>query len=580
MAFTDPALPGVESPAEPPRPASLRKRALIVGVALVGASAITASPATAAVPALASAKAYEVQLAAAVDPLATWQSTFETAFGHIQYGLNEMGTLYPALAQDLLQAAPALFQEFGGMLTNVGGWQQVMNNLPGYAERIQAAIEASQEAGDIPDDIPTFDEMIQNVSGYLQNYEFNNAFAEFNQYFLWSAGGGAWPLLRELTIGTEILQTVGAYRLASAWDALFVGPDGQGGAVTDFTMFVFGPVVTAAMAFTESLDDVAAAAIDNDWENAVAELLNIAPNTLNAYLNGHNPRVSGFDWDWAGALTNKGTLEYFLFTLPRELTWGLLNPLVPEESEATALTGLPEAASTRLAAMKNLLNLDLGALVPGAESDEDVAESGTVVEKVIDKIVNGEETVEGEETAETVAGEETAETVDGEETTETVDGEETTDSETAPVVTKPVEETAPVKETTPVEGVVEETPVLQDKAETPAESAKTGLDNTKNKIRSIRNKLADRFGGKGDSSKPSSSKPGSGSSDSDSSESKSDKSDSGKTESGSSTDKSKSDSKSGSDSAKSSSSKSSSGSDSKSDRGSDSKRKSKSSDSD
>ena len=556
MAFTDPALPGVESPAESPRPASLRKRALIVGVALVGASAITASPATAAVPALASAKAYEVQLAAAVDPLATWQSTFETAFGHIQYGLNEMGTLYPVLGQELLQVAPALFQEFGGMLTNVGGWQQVMNNLPGYAERIQAAIEASQEAGDVPDDIPTFDEMIQNVSGYLQNYEFNNAFAEFNQYFLWNAGGGAWPLLRELTIGTEILQTVGAYRLASAWDALFVGPDGQGGAVTDLTMYVFGPVVTAAMAFTESLDDIAAAAIDNDWENAVAHLLNIAPNTLNAYLNGHNPRVSGFDWDWAGALTNLGTLEYFAFKLPRDLTWALLNPLVPEESEAAELAGLPEATSTRLAAVKSLLNLDLGALVPGAESDTDGAESGTVLEKVIDKIVNGEETaeaVEGEESTETVEGEETAET--GSEVVETPPA---TDSETAPVVTAPVED------------VVEDAPVLEEKADSAAESAKTGLDNTKNKIRSIRNKLADRFGGKGESSKPSSSKPGS-----DSSESKSDKSDSG-----SSTDKSKSDSKSGSESSKSDSAKSSSGSDSKSDRGSDSKRKSKSSDSD
>ncbi|CAJ1583344.1 hypothetical protein [[Mycobacterium] wendilense] len=547
----------------------MRKRALVVGVALVGASAITASPATAAVPALATAQARDVQLAAAANPLQTWQNTLNTAFGHVQYGLNEMSTLYPQLAQELAGAVPVVLEEFAGVLTNTAGWQQVLNNLPSYAERIQAAIEASQEQDpNVPDDLPDFNGMLENVAGYLQNQQFNNAFAEFNQYFLWSLGSGAWPLLKELTIGSEILETIGAHRLANVWDAMLVGPDGQGGAVTDFTLFTLGPIVTAAFQFTEGLDDIAAAVKANDWENAIGELLDIAPKTLNAYLNGYNPRVSDQPWDWAGVLTNRGTLEYFAFTLPREITWALINPRFPAVPETMALTvapesALPEAISTSLTRASKLLSLDLDALSPEAEADK-------ATEDAVEKVIEADETEVVETTpatdGETVPAETTP--VDkveaGEEAVQTTP---TTDTETTPAEPAPAE----------TDTAVEDLPASADQADPAAESAKSAVEKSRSsKFRSIRNKLADRFG-KGESSRSDSRTSGNTKSGGDSAESKSENGDSGAAKSDGSTSDSKSaGSKSGSDkseSGKSDSGKSDSG---KSDSGSDSKSKSKS----
>ena len=359
-----PAPTGQQLPSRTEPPTPLRKRMLVAGVALTGASLIAVNPTASIAPAVSELQHRAVELSAATNPLMVWQQTFQTAAEHIQYGLNEISTLYPTLSQDLLGAAPTVLQELGGALTNASGWQQVLGNLPSYAERIQAAIEASQELDPaVPDDIPDFNGMLDNVAGYIQNLQFNYALAEVNQFVLWNLGSGAWPLLKELTIGSEILETLGAHQLANVWDALLLGPDGQGGAITNLTNYVAGPVITSLFQMTEVIDDVAAAVVEQRWEDAATEFLNIGPKTLNAYLNGYTPRVAienGQDWPWAGILTQGGTLEYFLFTAPKELAWALITPRETELQNGATLSPL-RALSEFLRPKSDLVTLDVEA---------------------------------------------------------------------------------------------------------------------------------------------------------------------------------------------------------------------------
>lgn len=348
------------------------KRALLTGVALAGASVIAVTPVAPTAPALAAAVTdRDVQLAAWTDPLTTWQNALQTAFGHVEYGLNEIATMYPVYMQDILGGTPTLIQELGGVLINVDGWQQFVADLPSYGERISTALQKSAE--DSQGQFDGLGEMVEMFVGFLQAKEFNRAYATVNEYFLWTLGAGAWPLFDLLYMPGEIAETLGAEKLANVLDVLLTD-----NALGNVTEAILGPVVTAAFQFTEALDDLVAAIDAQDWESAASEMLNMPAKVANAYLNGFIPRLAIEDekpWPWQGVLTAKGTFEHFLFTLPRDLAWAMKSTraefLAAVEAKHNSQAALPETSSTELASEDALLTVDVTPAVPGAREGAD-----------------------------------------------------------------------------------------------------------------------------------------------------------------------------------------------------------------
>lgn len=334
------------------------RRAVLAGVAVVSASVLTVTPVTPTPTALAAAttQSRDVQMTASTNPFVTWQNTIATASQNINYGLNEVRTKYPVWLGDVLRGSPTMFRELGGVFGNTAGWQALVADLPEYGERIRTAIQTS-----IDDSEGQFDglgEMLQEVSGYLREAQFNNAFAAVNEYFLWSLGAGAWPLFDVFYMPGQVAETLGAGKLANVFDVLLTD-----NALGHYTESLLGPVVTAAFQFTEVLDDIAAAIKAGDWTTALNDTLDMPGKVTNALLNGYTPRLAiedGKPWPWVGLLTPKGAFETFFINLPRDIAWALKvsREEFLEAKNATAATA--EVSSTDLASEDRLVSLTAG----------------------------------------------------------------------------------------------------------------------------------------------------------------------------------------------------------------------------
>ncbi len=360
----------------------LHKKLLLASVAVVGASAIAVTPVAPNLQARNEIDDRAFQLSAWVNPISTWQNTLGTAAGHLQYGWNAIGTeTLPALGR-IAQASPAVLQELAGAMTNVQGWQQVFADLPGYAQIVSAGVQGSLEGSQGQGE--ELASMLQQVGGYLQQGEFTQAFSSFNYWFLFTVGYSGWPLFPVLEIPGDIAETLGAYRTASALDAFLTD-----NAAGDYTYAILGPPITATFQFTEVLDDVRAASQAGDWETVASDLLNMPAKVLNAYLNGYTPRFTedyfppGMEIEsWPGLLTNKGTLEAFLFTIPNAISWALNNPTIPTNTakELNRVTAADVVSSSKL------LTVDLES--PAAETDS----IKTALASVTDTVTAGKTT--------------------------------------------------------------------------------------------------------------------------------------------------------------------------------------------
>ncbi|MBU9764867.1 hypothetical protein FR943_13575 [Mycobacterium sp. TNTM28] len=350
-----------ESPAGATQFSPLYKRMMVAGVAVAGASVIAVTPTAQTAQTLTAIQARAVQLSAFADPFTTLQTALQTSAEHVQYGLNTISTLYPELLQQTLDVAPDAFTELGTALTNAEGWQQVMAKLPEYSAAIQAALDSASngasEGGDQGGGLSQLPTVLQNVATYLAAGKFSEAYTEVNDWFLWSLGyGGGWEAMKVLHIPGEILKTLGATRLGTVSDALLSEK-----MLGLYATSVLTPFIGATFQATEILDEVAIAAQAQDWETAASGLVNLPAKVLGAYLNGHVPSFAY--GDWPGALTKGGTLETFLFTIPREITWALTNPIPLTTTETQASTA--DVTSATIAPSDALVTLDVD---PATES--------------------------------------------------------------------------------------------------------------------------------------------------------------------------------------------------------------------
>lgn len=364
----------------PSRPA--HKRALLAGVALAGASVVAVSPTSTAVPALLAIQSADLALTASANPLETWQSVFQTSATHIEYGFDEIANSYPLYTQWMSAGASGLIEELAGSLLNGAGWQALAGNLPDYGKRIQDAIQTSIEGsqngwegpnGEIVGGSEAMGKALEKAISHLQAGEFNYALATINEQFLWSLGAAGWPLQDVLNVPGDILTDLGADQAA------FVVNHMLNDTMTKATMALIGPSVTAAFRFTESLDAVVAASKTGDWETAAAELLDLPAKTVGAYLNGYTPKVAienNQPWDWPGLLTKDGTVEYFMFTIPRELSWAIGGPRIP------APTSLTEAPAQESAEQTVPEGTDGDSSAPAIDSDAGAVTISTLAKKV------------------------------------------------------------------------------------------------------------------------------------------------------------------------------------------------------
>ncbi|WP_019972173.1 hypothetical protein [Mycobacterium sp. 141] len=406
---------------------------MLAGVAVAGASVMAITPSAQLAPTLTEIQNRAVQLSAAEGPFSLLQSTLETAAGHVQYGLDLIPTLYPTLALEVADGSPDILAELQTALTNTDGWQQVAADLPGYGTAISDFLQSTlsglisgDSAGGGLEQLPG---VLESVATHLANGEFTEAYAEFNWWALFSLGSSAgWNMQTVAAIPSDILDTLGAPRLARTYEALF-GSD----ALTMYSQAILTPVIGATFQLTEALDEVVAAANDEDWETVSSGLVNLPTKVLRAYFEGYAPSAS-FDpgvGGWPGLLTKDGTLETLLFTVPRNLTWGLTAPI--EQSTEQTQTASTDAASTALPASDKLVTLDvdpaeastsaapsklaasLKALVPSkAAADADVAKAADSAAPAVNTTAVDETKVD-----ETKAGDTTKSAVGASDTSDT-----------------------------------------------------------------------------------------------------------------------------------------------------------------
>ncbi|MGE2833334.1 hypothetical protein [Mycobacterium sp. SMC-4] len=449
MALALSAHPEHHSTSERSSAQPLHKRAMLAGVAVIGASVLTVTPVAPAPAALtAAAQALDVQMAASTNPFVTWRDTIEVASQNIAYGLNEVATKYPIWLGDVLRGSPTLFREIGGVFGNNAGWQALVADLPEYGERIRTAIQTSIE--DSEGQFDGLGEMVQDVFGYLGQAQFNNAFATVNEYFLWSLGAGAWPLFDVFYMPGQIAETLGADKLANVFDVLLTD-----NALGHYTESLLGPVVTAAFQFTEVLDDIAVAIKAGDWTTALNETVNMPGKVTNALLNGYTPRLAiedGKPWPWVGLLTPKGAFETFFINLPRDIAWALKvsREEFLEAKNPTAASS--DVSSTDLAAEDRLVAVEVG--LRGEERK--LSETTPAVNRSDDDA----ESTKGPESPETPAT-----------TPEPADSEETTDETTEPSE-KPAESSEEAETPGKVEAPAE--PEAPSETEEPADTEEPG----------------------------------------------------------------------------------------------------------
>ncbi|MEZ0343121.1 hypothetical protein ACAG25_24470 [Mycobacterium sp. pV006] len=332
---------------------------MLAGVAVVSASVLTVTPVTPTPTALAAAatQSRDVQMAAWTNPFTTWQNTLATASENVNYGLNEVRTKYPVWFGDVFRGSSTMLRELGGVFGNTAGWQALITDLPEYGERIRTALETSAE--DSEGQFDGLGKMLQDVSGYLRQAQFNNAFAAVNEYFLWSLGAGAWPLFDVFYMPGQIAETLGAGKLANVFDVLLTD-----NALGHYTESLLGPVVTAAFQFTEVLDDIALAIKAGDWTTALSETVNMPGKVTNALLNGYTPRLAiedGKPWPWVGLLTPKGAFETFFINIPRDIAWALKVSREEFLAAKNPSAATADVSSAELVSEDRLVSLEVGA---------------------------------------------------------------------------------------------------------------------------------------------------------------------------------------------------------------------------
>jgi hypothetical protein len=193
---------------------------------------------------------------------------------------------------------------------------QLEDNYSGYANTISTAFQNSSEGvqkaiNGVPGegDFPGLAKTLETVFADLQQGNTFGAFTEFDPFALDASKAVIRPLTVILGIPAEMAQNN-----ANVLSDLFSGdilygpnPIAYADTVKPFLNALFAPFISATFAATQ--------------DQTLGDFSDLPADVTNAFLNGYT--YPGRDEPFSGFLTEGGTLDYFLHTLPEQIANGL-----------------------------------------------------------------------------------------------------------------------------------------------------------------------------------------------------------------------------------------------------------------
>uniref|UniRef100_V5XAI4 PE-PGRS family protein n=2 Tax=Mycobacteriaceae TaxID=1762 RepID=V5XAI4_MYCNE len=330
----------------------LKKRLLIASVAMTGASVIAVTPVAQNLPALEIAQQRAVELVAFENPFAVLGATFSKAFENLNNrGTDISATLLPNLSAIL--GNEELQRELSVLLFRPETVaQQLQDRLAEHQATLQTGWEQSQAGWAAHNEL--LPGVLERANSELAAGNFTEAFAHINDWFIFGLGAAGWPLYPSFAVPGQVANDVGAPAIAAILDALLVGDTTLAG----YPHAIMVPFVSAIFRFTDSLDEIRAAAQAGDVVTAISHTVNLPIKVLGAFLNGYSPSIAE-DWNvFPGLLTPGGPIDSFLVQYP-SLIANALKALTGQPAVESGAETLSKVSSTALAAEGDTVTLSV-----------------------------------------------------------------------------------------------------------------------------------------------------------------------------------------------------------------------------
>ena len=330
----------------------LKKRLLIASVAMTGASVIAVTPVAQNLPALEAAQQRAVELVAFENPFAVLGATFSKAFENLNNrGTEISATLLPNLSTIL--GNEELQRELSVLLFRPETVaQQLQDRLAEHQATLQTGWEQSQAGWAAHNEL--LPGVLERANAELAAGNFTEAFAHINDWFIFGLGAAGWPLYPSFAVPGQVANDVGAPAIAAILDALLVGDTTLAG----YPHAIMVPFVSAIFRFTDSLDEIRAAAQAGDVVTAISHTVNLPIKVLGAFLNGYSPSITE-DWNvFPGLLTPGGPIDSFLVQYP-SLIANALRALTGQPAVESGAETLDKVSSTALAAEGDTVTLSV-----------------------------------------------------------------------------------------------------------------------------------------------------------------------------------------------------------------------------
>ena len=321
----------------------LKKRLLIASVAMTGASVIAVTPVAQNLPALEAAQQRAVELVAFENPFAVLGATFSKAFENLNNrGTEISATLVPNLSAIL--GNEELQRELSVLLFRPETVaQQLQDRLAEHQATLQTGWEQSQAGWAAHTEL--LPGVLERANSELAAGNFTEAFAHINDWFIFGLGAAGWPLYPSFAVPGQVANDVGAPAIGAILNALLVGDTTLAG----YPHAIMVPFVSAIFRFTDSLDEIRAAAQAGDVVTAISHTVNLPVKVLGAFLNGYSPSIAE-DWNvFPGLLTPGGPIDSFLVQYP-SLIANALKALTGQPAVESGAEALDKVSSTALAA--------------------------------------------------------------------------------------------------------------------------------------------------------------------------------------------------------------------------------------
>ncbi|MGU3653246.1 hypothetical protein [Mycolicibacterium sp. A43C] len=319
---------------------------------MTGASVIAVTPVAQNLPALEIAQQRAVELVAFENPFAVLGATFSKAFENLNNrGTDISATLLPNLSAIL--GNEELQRELSVLLFRPETVaQQLQDRLAEHQATLQTGWEQSQAGWAAHNEL--LPGVLERANSELAAGNFTEAFAHINDWFIFGLGAAGWPLYPSFAVPGQVANDVGAPAIAAILDALLVGDTTLAG----YPHAIMVPFVSAIFRFTDSLDEIRAAAELGDVVTAISHTVNLPIKVLGAFLNGYSPSIAE-DWNvFPGLLTPGGPIDSFLVQYP-SLIANALRALTGQPAVESGAETLDKVSSTALAAEGDTVTLSV-----------------------------------------------------------------------------------------------------------------------------------------------------------------------------------------------------------------------------